>query len=164
MIFDVESIGLHGEGWAVGWVILDDNGQVVDEGYAACPQETAQGDDASREWVKANCPQIEPTHGGPNEVREAFWQAWQKAKEQGATLWADCGWPVEANFLSACVAANPQNRAWNGPYPLHEIATVFEVAGVDATAKLERLEDEPEHHPLGDAKQSARLLAKYLKQ
>lgn len=153
MIFDVESNGLHGEGFAVGWVIQDDKGEIQSEGFASCP--VADVDPWVAENVLPHLPA--PTHSHESDVRSAFWVAWQKAKSQGATLWADCAWPVEANFLSACVA-DDTSRAWEGPYPMHEIATVFAIAGIDPTAKHERLEGETAHHPTGDARQSARLL------
>jgi hypothetical protein len=128
------------------------------EGFFACPQESALGSPEDREWVAEHCPQLENTHATPKEVRNAFWQVWTEAKSQGATLWADCSWPVEANFLSACVADDPQGRKWHGPYPMHEIATVFQMVGINPLDNYERLPGEEEHHPLGDARQSARLL------
>jgi hypothetical protein len=157
MVFDVESNGLHGKAFAVGWVVTDGD-RVISEGYEACSVKDPDP------WVAKNVlPKLpSPTQTDAKAVRNAFWKAWQDAKAQGATLWADCGWPVEANFLSACVADDPGSRAWEGPYPLHEISTVFEMIGWDSTAKYDRLDDEPEHHPTGDAKQSARLLNKAL--
>jgi len=46
--FDVESVGLHGQGFAVGWVVLQD-GQEVSSGYAACPIDAAKGARSDRE-------------------------------------------------------------------------------------------------------------------
>ena len=77
---------------------------------------------------------------------------------------ADCAWPVEANFLSACVKLNHKEREWQGPYPLHDLASVLLALGADALAVTERLPDElPAHHPLMDARQSARQLVACLK-
>jgi len=158
MVFDVESNGLHGEGFAVGWcVVIED--KVIDHGYAfALPSSPVDP------WVGENViPHLgQPTHNTPREVRNIFWAAWMQAKAQGATLWADCGWPVEANFLSSCISDDPEARAWEGPYPLYEIATVFQTRGWDPNAHYPRLEGETHHHPLGDARQSARLLQKAL--
>jgi hypothetical protein len=70
-----------------------------------------------------------------------------------------CAWPVEARFLAACVDDNPMTHEWSGPYPLHDLASVLMAAGRDPLAKNERLPGElPEHDPLADARQSARLL------
>jgi hypothetical protein len=161
MVFDVEANGLHGEGFAVGWVLQCCEGEIISEGFSSASVFMGENVDP---WVAENVlPHLPaPTHETCEQVRSVFWAAWLAAKAQGATLWADCGWPVEANFLSACVA-DDKNRAWEGPYPLHEIATVFEMAQMGATEKHERLDGETEHHPTGDARQSARLLFKALK-
>lgn len=38
MVFDVESLGLHGEGFAFGYVVLDGKtGSTVEEGIYSCP-------------------------------------------------------------------------------------------------------------------------------
>ncbi len=159
MSFDVESVGLHGEGFAVGWVIYSD-GAEVSSGYAACPIDAADGADSDREWVKGNvCPHLAiSTHRTPRCVRDAFWAEWLKVKEGGGILVADCAWPVEARFLAACVDDDPEARRWAGPYPLHDVATMRLAAGLDPLATTPRLPaEEPAHHPTADARQSGRL-------
>lgn len=157
-VFDVESIGLHGEGFAVGYVVVRD-GQEIESGYFASPPEDAAGDDSDREWVSKNIPAIQPNKQTANMVRVAFWQRWMEWKEKGATMAAECGWPVEARFLNACIDWDQESRKWEGPYPLHEIASFLAAAGMDPMAKYDRLDSElPAHDPLCDARQSARLL------
>jgi hypothetical protein len=91
-------------------------------------------------------------------VRNGFWRTWLEWKSRGAVLVADCAWPVEARFLAACVDDNLDARTWDGPYPLHELASFMVAAGMDPMTTYDRLPDEPQHDPLGDARQSARLL------
>lgn len=162
MVFDVESIGLHGEGFAVGYVVCGVGMQAMVGTTYACPPDAANGDTDGRAWIASNCPPIEATHKTPRKVRDAFWQDWLLWKERGAVLVADCAWPVEARFLIACVNDDPINRTWEGPYPLHELASFMVAAGMDPMATYERLDDEPQHDPLGDARQSARLLIQAL--
>ena len=59
-VFDVESIGLHGEGFQVGWVVLDmQDGGRLDEGLVQCLPRIARANAAStgslsmgdRSWV-----------------------------------------------------------------------------------------------------------------
>lgn len=156
--FDVESIGLHGEGYAVGWVRFY-RGEEVEHGVFACPPEAARGTDSDREWCAKNIPPIPPTHATPREVREAFWQLWREANHvHGAMLVADCAWPVEARFLAACVDDRPEVRCWQGPYPLHDVATARLMAGLDPLADARRYPEElPKHDPVCDARQSGRL-------
>jgi hypothetical protein len=168
MVFDVESVGLHGEGFAVGWVVIDHNGSERDSGVAACHPFAAKGTTEGRSWVQEHVtPHLteEWTHGSPQGVRGAFWEAWQRWKEQGAVLVADCCWPVEARFLAACVDDHPNEREWQGPYPLHDVATARLAAGYDPLETCHRLKDEePAHHPLCDARQSARLYVDALRE
>jgi hypothetical protein len=165
MVFDCESIGLHGETFAVGWVLVDRAGRERESGSMACDPRQARGNADGRAWVQEHCPP--PPDGyncdSPRRVRNAFWHAWQFARAQGAVMVADCCWPVEARFLAACVDDAPGEREWGGPYPLHDVASVRLAAGLDPLATVERLPGElPIHDPLADARQSARLLIEAL--
>lgn len=165
MIFDVESVGLHGEGFAVGYVVVNGDGKTLEEGMFHCDPDLANGGDTDRRWVGDNVPELDQSHGFcayPADVRFAFWDVWQLWKERGATLWADCAWPVEARFLAQCVDDDLEGRAWEGPYPLHEIATAAMLCGRDPLVTLDRLPNElPSHNPLNDARQSARVFLEY---
>ncbi len=159
-VFDVESIGLHGEGFAVAGGVYLENGATQWEFSFACPLEECAGDDEDRAWVKANVPLLEITHRNPHTMREALWAVWMRAKNMGAVMAAECAWPVEAGFLSACVKQDSAARKFAGPYPLVEISTYLAAAGFDPMATYGRTESEkPQHNPLCDARQSARLLA-----
>lgn len=159
MVFDVESVGLHGEGFAVGFVVVGNYGEVYSSFEYCAPPASAAGILAGHEWIKQNIPPLEATHDTPAEVRKAFWEAWKYWRSKGAVLVADCGWPVEARFLAQCVDDAGPLRAWEGPYPLHDLASVMLAKGHDPLATRERLSNElPAHSPLADARQSARLL------
>lgn len=164
MVFDVESIGLHGEGFAVGWTVVGRDGRRVASAQYACEPDRAAGAALDRRWIAANVPV--PGQGyncsAPRHVRTEFWEAWVYAKARGAVLVADCPWPVEAKFLADCIADDP-TRAADGPYPLIDVASVRLAAGLDPLATVERLPGElPKHDPLRDAFQSARLLLEAL--
>lgn len=169
LVLDVESVGLQGEGFAYGLVVVDlTTGQELDRDMAWCDPDHASGTDEGRAWIALNVmpglyadKRHVPPCASPHSVRDAFWAKWQQwaGPAHGATLWADCGWPVEARFLARCVDDKPVERTWQGPYPLHEIATAILLAGGDPLARTPRLADElPEHNPLADARQSARQL------
>lgn len=165
-IFDVESIGLHGEGFAVAGGIYLENGAIQEEFCFACPQEECEGDSEGRQWVKENVPALDITHRTPRLVRDAFWNEWALAKKKfpDITMAAECAWPVEARFLIACIEDEKQERFWSGPYPLHDVATLLLAAGNDPMANYPREESaKPCHNPLADARHSANLLAIALK-
>lgn len=156
MCFDVESVGLHGEGFAVAWVVLNEYGEICEEQCLACPSDEAQGTDADRAWIAQNVPALPITHARPAQVRAAFWQAWLQWRERGAQLVADCAWPVEAGFLSACVRDMGEAAHWFGPYPLYDISSMHAALGVVAPARSPV--ELPLHHPLVDARYLARCL------
>ena len=148
-------------------VIIDRRGKIYDEFCYACSIDEAFGYPEDQRWVQENIPlmEIDAMYENPLAVRRVFWEHWMWAKKEfpGITIMAECGWPVEATFLNACVADAPAARNWDGPYPLHEIASFMLAAGMDPMATYARLENElPKHHPLADAKQSARLLVEAL--
>ena len=172
-VFDVESVGLHGDAFAVGWCVVDTRGRELDSGFESISSTCARGSDSDRRWVADNVlphlpnPTISASPNGEpvkdeslrKHLRNRFWVEWMTWKKKGAKLWAECAWPVEARFLAACVDDEPKERKWEGPYPLHEIATVLDRAGMDPMKEYERTGNEnPKHHPTADARQSAYLL------
>lgn len=163
-IFDVESLGLHGEGFAVAGGIWKSGGTNVLEFAHHCALNCVrQGAEGDREWVRENVtiPEISTVHAHPSQVRRQFWEIWKTAKQlnPGIVMAAECQWPVEARFLLNCVDDARAARNWEGPYPIHEIASIMLAAGMDPMATYNRLENElPAHEPLADARQSARLL------
>lgn len=157
-VFDVESVGLHGEAFAVAGGVYD-NGHSLWEFSIACPVSECSGTDEDRQWVKDNIPGMKITHPKPKAMRDEFWRLWTIAKSDGALAAADCGWPVEHGLFKSCISDDP-SRKWIGPYPLHEIASFLSASGLDPLATYSRMQNElPEHNPLCDARQSARMLA-----
>jgi len=162
-VFDVESVGLHGEAFAVAGGLYTSSGAALWEFRLSCPLDECHGESDDRQWVKQNVPPIEETHRHPKPMRDEFWRQWEKAKAAGALMAVECGWPVEAGFLAACIRDDLPARRWNGPYPLHEIASYLAASGMDPMATYERTASEqPAHDPLADARLSARLLGEAL--
>ena len=172
MVFDVEAVGLHGEGFAVGYVIIDTKtGEEIDSGIVTAPDDLSPGLPDDRAWIREHVVPVLDTHV-PRErslkcssaaaVRRFFWDMWAFWRAQGAWLAADVAWPVEARFLAACID-DDRGRSMKGPYPLIDIASVRLAAGFDPLAHEDRWATElPAHNPLADARQSARLLLKAL--
>lgn len=176
VVFDVESVGLHGPAFAVGAVVMtpesvamyrrdDTEHPFVEEFYVACSLPALEFDAcidyANYDWCMKNVWPALPQVLLPNEraVRDAFWEFWRKWADRGAVLMADCGWPVEANFLSACIADDHRVREYEGPYPLLDLSTLLWRVGHNPTDTFDRqLHELPAHNPLMDARQSARIL------
>jgi len=159
--FDVESLGLHGDGWAVGGLLeIDDKITkefvfAVDRAIATTP-DTAN-EETARLWLKENVPHLPLTHETLPELRSAFWEILQDAIKQGALIISDCGWPVEANFLTACIRDNFEIRRWEGPYPLLDVAPLIVSRGKNPIETTPRkISELPFHHPLCDARKALR--------
>ncbi len=183
-VFDVETIGLHGEPFAVGWVVIDaSTGREMECGILRSSAAQAamfvarSGAKASSTDIQWVADHVLPALGGVDElegwqnIRRPFWKEWKRWEARGALLAADVAWPCEARFLFECVRytfqpreAFEENRPGGGPYPLIDIASVRLAKGFDPIATVCRLEnEEPAHNPLSDARQSARLLLEALR-
>ena len=160
-VFDVESIGLHGEPFSVGYVVFKD-GELAAANSYSCDRAIVSGSDDDRAWVNENVPVTPITHDTLEGVLDAFWEAWMDWKKSGAQMFAECAWPVEAKFLAMCIGRVYPQGKWDGPYPLHEIASFMAAAGMNPMANYDYDPYEVKHDPLSDAKQSARLLHKAL--
>ncbi len=187
-MMDVESVGLHGEGYAVAlhtFRIVDTHlpshnvvGVCIDEWIAFCDPETAHGTKEDLEWVMKNANPVNWHKGRkfldirvwhckhPLDVRFMFWSKLDALKrDHNAIVASDCPWPVEARFLSQCIDDNPRaSENDNGPYPMLDVASVLFARGKNPLGSGERLPNElPIHHPLADARQSARILVETLR-
>jgi hypothetical protein len=165
MVFDVESVGLHGEGFAVGYVVVEPKtGIRLGSGLFSCSSYKAIGIRPDHQWVDANVPSLDITHDSPLEIRSEFWDIWLAWKAKDALLLADCCWPVEARFLAQCVDDSPAKRELQGPYPLVDLSSILLGHGRNPVETFDRVADElPKHNPLCDARQSARILCETLK-
>ena len=170
LVFDVESVGLLGEPFAVGGVVVASDGTPLrpkvpyhDQFIYACPHSVAAGSLNDRHWVEQNV-KIDADDikaGRPAEVYAQFWMKWLHWKQQGAWLVADVAFPVEARFLLNCAVT--QDGKNDLPYPLLDVSSILLAAGRDPLASYPRIKGEtPKHNPLADAKQSARLLLEAL--
>jgi len=170
-LVDLSKLGLPSEDWWSCPAIMAAGAPcpAAERAGRAAREPLAQQEEQDRRWGLDNVPP--EVHEGqgcetPREVRDRFWDVWMKLKAHfGERLMvaAECTWPVEAGFLSACIADDPtRKRHWEGPHPVLDISAVLLAAGMDPTGWFERTENEPEHHPLGDARQSARLLVEAL--
>lgn len=164
MVFDCESVGLHGECFAVGWVVAEyPSRREISCGLAWCDPRPHMGTDDGWNWISHNVPPLPALAGVGDtvEVRNRFWSAWLREVQEDShvRLAVDVPWPVESRFLIQCVDDFFQSRSGGGPYPLYDIASIRLAAGYSPTGTYTRNPGEmPAHNPICDARQSARLL------
>lgn len=161
-VFDVESIGLFGEAYAVGYSVVERSGiERAASCYYVDPLDCS-GDADGHAWVKKNAPSLGGNRdaellASAAELREVFVGQLQQWQARDAVVAADCPFPVEAKFLLDC--RRQLGHGFRSPYPLIDVASVVMAAGMDPTATFPRMDRElPIHDPLADARQSARIL------
>lgn len=166
-VFDVESVGLYGPAFAVGFVVIDaSDAKEVWRGLYVCELPChGYGPYSDDEiWVAKNVPKMPINCMCPHVMREAFWEKWMEWKTKGAVMVADCPFPVETKFLTECVLYGREDQKWNGPYPLIDVASVVAALGGDPLKVNERIDGEKTiHNPLCDARQSARILVEHIR-
>jgi len=175
-VFDVESVGLHGEPFAVGFTVR--SGVDGEEVYAERIVLPFNPDHlqlhngrvptrADIAWVKEHVVPATSDHINeltPTGMLRKFWLEWKRWESHGAVMAADVPWPVEARFLMECACwafnVNGKPTIQEGPYPILDIATLRFAAGFDPVATESRngVAERPVHDPLADARQSARLM------
>jgi hypothetical protein len=157
-MIDVESIGFHGEGFAVGIIVSNEKAKIIENVYFACHQDFARGTSDDRDWVKINVPKIKYDFDSPKSVRDAFWSMWEHYLGDSYMM-GDCPYPVETNFLNACLDDDPSRKS---VYPLLDLGSFLMCRGFNPVELHFRLDSElPVHHPLKDAMQATRLYWEY---
>ena len=152
LVFDVESAGLTGQGFAFGYVVVLETGVVIENGCQTAGINSVPCSPEDKLWLESNLPHEilypkDEDKASLDHLHKCFLGVLEA--NQDAEVVVDCGYPVEARFLLDIGAK---------VYPLHELATALKMAGKDPTGHFPRLENElPAHHPLFDARQSARL-------
>lgn len=159
LCFDVESNGLHGPAFAVGGVVYDTiEKRVIDQVLYRTDSYTI--DD---KWVLDNVlpamQNIAITHDIAEQMRNAFWLWLQYHMPSAPLVIVDVGYPVEARFLLQC-QDDDSHRAWEAPYPLHELASILLAAGMNPDmSRFENKQSHLQHNPLEDARRCAALAA-----
>jgi len=160
LLFDVESVGLHGRAFAVGYCVFVD-GIEIGCGEIASEPSKWDGSDDDLKWVEDHV--TAQATVCRYEFGRLFWEHLQAWKMRGFAIVSDCAWPVEARFLCDLIDIDKEARNWQGPYPLYDVSSVLAALGYDPIGTYPRKDNElPAHNPLCDARQSARVLIEAL--
>lgn len=165
LVFDVESVGLYGDPFAVGYVLMDENGEVIRKRWHGANLEKLPGfmfnSIEDIEWCWSYIPQcIKDGNCSLDEMYSSFVTLLSSAIKQKYSIIADCPFPVETNFLRNCKL---RDRTYISPYPLYDIASILAALGRNPLEEYPREEGETKHHPMWDAHQSARILYETIK-
>lgn len=158
--FDVECPSMCEKVFAIGYVLGDDEFNIIEKGYMRCPPDVDYDD-----WVMKNVIPVQPseiTHKTYDDMCNAFWSYMMSVKgkyQDDLHIISDCGCPLETSFIHDCIMLDKENRMFNGPFPLHEVGTAMLLCGLNPTLRDIYIQDDekPQHNPVNDAKQSYRL-------
>lgn len=152
LVFDCESISLHGPTFAAGAIVLDRSTWQELDRFELFAEE---GIPLCNDWVRGNVlPHLAdmPRCKTMKELRDRFYHFYLLHKET-CDIFSDVNFPVETNFLSAIVADAPQERESQMPYPLYDIVNFVDIK-IDRIA-ASGIPGLRKHHPLDDSKASA---------
>ena len=161
LMFDVESDGLYGEGFAVGAIVVDCNGMVIDHFELL----SIEGkNNVSESFVIDNILPYLTTMEKCNtnlDLRNRFHEFYMKHKDT-CKVYSDCNYPVETNFLRDVVKDDEENRKWEMPYPLLDVCSVVDV-NIDRNSLYEKAIGKVlrKHHPVDDCLASIYCFFKY---
>lgn len=155
--FDLETNGLHGKAFAIGAVVVDAKGNILDQ-FSARTNVVGPLDS----WVKLNVlPAIEDmpiTHGSYEELREAFWKWYKQNEPKSDYVLVRNGYPAEYRFLLECQEADIGNRYWDHPFPILDLLSLLmQVGEGPSTNRVEFVKEfltkhtRKPHHPVQDA-------------
>ena len=126
--FDAEPEGLYGPPFAIGAVVLDEEGSwLAWFGGWVEPQVGTE-----HPWVRERYQAVTTLHryDSYQELLDAFWRFWMTHREECVCV-SDWGSPVESGLMRRCVEVNPEERQFLGPTPLHEVSTALLCAGLN---------------------------------
>ncbi len=153
--FDVESNGLHGQGFAIGAILTNDYGTVT-EFTARCPI-----DGPVDLWVLENVlpalDDMQETHTSYESMLDDFYVFLRRHSKDAKTL-TFIPWPVETRVLSD-IFSSDVDRWFEGPFPLTDLSTALDTLGFHATSDSDYMRNHnlivefngTGHHPLYDA-------------
>lgn len=154
--FDVETNGLYGKAFMVAAVVTTADG-LATQFLARCPIE-GEVDSWVAENVLPRVADVAITHQSYADMLEAFYVFYMENKD-GADVIAHMPYPVEAKVLRDMIEFDLGARAWNGPYPLIDVAGILKAKGFDP-ASVDSYNKENDlvipfsgtaHHPLYDS-------------
>jgi len=159
IVYDVETVGILGPCWAIGWVALTAAGDEIASGHAWTEP---VGDPATVVWAQpardALAAESAPLADG-NAVLRALWAVWLAAKASGASLWCDVAYPCDGPTLRDAhrlAVSEGVSGPFDGPFPLRDIAE--RLGGRVSGPPL----PDGAHHPVVDARWSSGRLREAL--
>lgn len=159
-IIDAETDGLYGSFLSVAVLITDSNYNILREEYYGIKKANLH---IQNEWVKTNVVPIMGEYeecADEQELLDKVWDLWIAYKDQVQAI-ADVVYPVEVRLFQKCVDMHPEERYFQGPYPLLDLSSLLYAKGYDPLVERKTLLKEPEivkqHNALDDVRMTLEI-------
>jgi hypothetical protein len=154
--FDLEANGLHGEVFAVGALVIDMQGKVLDQ-FTGRTKIVGQVDPWVEKNVLPSLGDMPLTHKTYRDLREAFWRWYLATESESDYVIVSNGYPVEYRFLLKCQDENLPERYWQHPFPILDLTSMLIQAGSETAKRAsheasQAISGFARHNPLDDAK------------
>ncbi len=151
--FDIETNDLHGKAFAVGAVLVDSKGNIIDE-FSGRTDIIGPVHEWVQEKVLPVIADMPINFSSYEELREAFWSWYLKAEAESDYVVVNNGYPIEYKFLLECQGADLEKRYWQHPFPILDLSSLLIMLGVDKNEFIRELMQKhgfKAHHPVHDA-------------
>jgi hypothetical protein len=129
--FDAETDGLWGQGFAIGALVYDENGDEIARFIGRLPDSVV-----TEQWVKDNVlpalANVPVTHETYEELLVSFAEFY-KANKEGADILVHMGVPVESKLLIDMHSLGLIGD-WDAPYPMLDVSGNLQQSGEDPTS------------------------------
>ncbi|HFI0468329.1 TPA: hypothetical protein ACGOYW_001750 [Streptococcus suis] len=159
-IIDAETDGLYGPLLTIAVLVTNSKGEVLESFYGGLPAHIAV---ASDPWVVDNVlPFISEYQAFDSEeaLLEKVWSLWSDHRED-SLCFADVPHPIESRIFSKMVTDHQEERYYQGPFPLIDIASILLGKGYSPLVDRESLVRDFQghrHNALDDVRLSNHLL------
>jgi hypothetical protein len=126
LVFDVEALRLNGTGFAVGAVVLDSKGKIIEKFGLMSIQNIGSACEFVQKEVLPCLNDCLNLCATDRELRDSFYKF--LIKHKGARIFSDVNYPVETNFLSQICNDDIENREFEMPFPLEDIADASNIS------------------------------------
>ena len=165
LFVDAETDGLYGKFISIAMVVADHAGNELEHIYVGLSNPEKH---IKEKWVLENVLPIlgkYEEYDDEHSLLEAAWSFW-RANAQNSYVIADVMYPVESRLFAMCVEQDVEERIFQGPFPMLDLASMLYTVGInplEAREKLAKpLDNGMQHNALYDARMAMAIWKKYI--
>ena len=165
LFVDAETDGLYGKFISIAMVVADHVGNELEHIYIGLSNPENH---IKEKWVREN---VLPTldeyeeYEDEHSLLEAAWSFW-RVHASDSYVFTDVMHPVESRLFTRCVEQDIENRVFQGPFPMLDLASMLYALGINPLEAREKLvqplDEGKQHNALYDARMAMAIWKKYI--